>query len=81
MIQTQHKLGENEKRGRGRPRKEITRVKIGLRLEPKELQFLKQLAREMNCTLTEAVRCLIIWDGPIDVELIKTRLERIKMAN
>lgn len=70
-----------EKRKQGRPRKEQKRIHITLRLEPKENEMLQNLAKELNCTFTDAVRALIIWEGEMDIQVIKTRLERLKMAN
>jgi hypothetical protein len=70
-----------EKRKQGRPRKEQTRIHITIRLEPKEKELLQSLAKELNCTFTDAVRALIVWDGAIDIQVIKTRLERLKTAN
>jgi hypothetical protein len=82
MNQTNFGAMEQRNKG-GRPRKPIeeTKININIRLKPKEVQYFKLLAKELNCTFTDALRALILWEGEIDIQVIKTRLERLKTAN
>lgn len=82
MIQPNFNAMEKRNKG-GRPRKSVeeTKVNINIRLKPKEVQYFKLLAKELNCTFTDAIRALILWEGEIDIQVAKTRLERLKTAN
>lgn len=82
MIQPNFNPMEKRNKG-GRPRKSVeeTKVKINIRLKSKEVQYFKLLANELNCTFTDAIRALILWEGEIDIQVAKTRLERLKTAN
>lgn len=83
MIQPNFGAMEQKRNKGGRPRKPIeeTRVRINIRLKPSELQQIKLLAHELNCTFTDAVRALIFLDSEMSIEVIKTRLESLKKAN